>query len=176
MSVGIDELLLFQPLKFGLLTIAEPRDFENETSGNGLEENLKLAGHVLQERKSVKNEVVAISNQVKTWSQTDDIDVIVTTGGTGFLGSDFTFDAIEPLFEKTIDGFAILFHRLKTQADMTGTLHSRVNAGLVHHTLVFCLPKPVELVNQVWDAMLREALDSRYRPSSLVDLLPRLNE
>jgi len=137
---------------------------------------LKSSGHTLQSRNIVKDDVSAISAQVKSWSKDNNIDVILTTGGTGLTGRDVTVEAVEPMFEKTLEGFSALFHKTSFETVGLATLQSRACAGLIRETFVFCLPGSTGAVKQAWDEIISNALDSRYRPSSLVDLMPRLME
>jgi len=173
---GIDETLLFRPLTFAVITISDTRTSEDDRSGDCLVERIKTSGHTLRSRKIVKDDGSAIFAQVKSWSEDEEIDVILTTGGTGLTGRDVTVEAIRPMFAKTLDGFSVLFHRLSFETIGLATLQSRACAGLIGGTFIFCLPGSTGAVKQAWDEILNGALDSRYRPSSLVDLLPRLKE
>jgi len=173
---GIDDNLFFQPLNFAVLTISDTRAFEDDKSGKALALRIEKAGHKLKSRALVKDDVTAISKQVKNWSVHEDIDVILTTGGTGLTGRDVTPEAGMPLFDKTLKGFSALFHKLSFETIGLATLQSRACAGLVEGTFVFCLPGSTGAVKQAWDDIIRDAVDSRYRPSSLTDLIPRLKE
>lgn len=173
---GIDDLLLFQPLNFAVLTISDTRTSEDDRSGDALTARIIQAGHSLQDRSMVKDDISKISMQVKNWTANKDIDVILTTGGTGLTGRDVTVEAVTPLFEKTLEGFSVIFHKMSLETIGLATLQSRACAGLIDGTFVFCLPGSTGAVKQAWDDIICEALDSRYRPSSLVDLIPRLKE
>ena len=174
--IGVDDELLFQPLSFAVLTVSDTRTVSDDRSGDCLANHIMDAGHSLYARSIVKDEIEAIAAQVKIWAVQPDIDVILTTGGTGLTGRDVTVEAVSPLFDKTLDGFSVLFHRMSVEKIGLATLQSRACAGLIHDTFVFCLPGSTGAVKQTWDEILRDALDSRYRPSSLVDQIPRLNE
>lgn len=174
--IGIDETLLFQPLGCAVLTVSDSRTAAEDRSGDCLAIRAVEAGHIIQGRALVKDEISAIAAQVKGWSVSAEVDVILTTGGTGLTGRDVTVEAVSPLFEKTLDGFSVLFHLMSVKKIGLATLQSRACAGLVNGTFVFCLPGSTKAVAQVWDEIIAGALDSRYRPSSLVDLLPRLKE
>jgi len=130
----------------------------------------------MRARGLVKDDISEIASQVKKWSADKEIDVILTTGGTGLTGRDVTVEAVKPLFDKTLEGFSILFHKMSLATIGLATLQSRSCAGLIDECFVFSLPGSTGAVKQAWDEIIRDALDSRYRPSSLVDLIPRLKE
>lgn len=174
--IGIDDELIFQPLNIAVLTVSDTRSTLDDRSGDCLADRAAAVGHTVNARAIVKDDIVAISAQVNLWSAQPDIDVILTTGGTGLTGRDVTVEAITPMFDKTLDGFSILFHRMSVKKIGLTTLQSRACAGLINGTFVFCLPGSTGAVGQAWDEIIAGALDSRYRPSSLVDLIPRLNE
>lgn len=174
--IGVDDELLFQPLNFAVLTVSDTRTVSNDRSGDCLADRITEAGHSLYARSIVKDEIEAIAAQVKLWAVKPDIDVILTTGGTGLTGRDVTVEAISPLFDKILEGFSVLFHRMSVETIGLATLQSRSCAGLIDGTFAFCLPGSKGAVMQAWDEIIHDALDSRYRPSSLVDQIPRLNE
>ena len=176
MRVGIDDELLFQPLQFAVLTVSDTRTEATDKSGDVLAERIQGAGHALAARDIVKDDADAIVSQVKAWAFDPKIQIILTTGGTGLTGRDVTVQAVVPLFEKTLDGFSVLFHQMSLKTIGLATLQSRACAGLINETFVFCLPGSTKAVTQSWDDIIRNALDSRYRPTSLVDLIPRLKE
>ena len=174
--IGIDEMLLFRPLNLAVLTVSDTRTVSDDRSGDCLVERAIGAGHTVNTRAIVKDDVPVISAQIKLWSTDPIIDVIVTTGGTGVTGRDVTVESVAPLFDKTLDGFSVLFHRMSVEKIGLATLQSRACAGIIDGTFVFCLPGSIGAVSQAWDEIIAGALDSRYRPSSLVDQIPRLNE
>jgi molybdenum cofactor biosynthesis protein B len=174
--IGIDETLMFQPLTFAVLTVSDTRDDKTDKSGNTLADRITTAGHRLKDRAIVKDEADAVSTQVRAWVSDPDIQVILTTGGTGLTGRDVTVEAVAPLFEKTLEGFSVLFHQLSAKTIGLATLQSRACAGVMDGTFIFCLPGSTGAVTQAWDDIICGALDSRYRPTSLVDLIPRLKE
>lgn len=167
---GIDETLFFRPLNVSTLTISDTRCFENDKSGECLANKIKGAGHILNARSMAKDEISDISNQVRDWADDREIDVVLTAGG------ETTIEAIKPMFEKVLDGFSVLYHQRYYDGFDTMTLKSRVCAGVINETFVFCLPGSGGAAEQIWEDILQFALDSRYRPSSLVDLMPRLKE
>lgn len=174
--IGVDEALMFQPLGFAVLTVSDTRTKVTDRSGDTLAVRIVDAGHQVKARQIVKDEAEAVSAQVKAWAAQTEIDVILTTGGTGLTGRDVTVEAVLPLLEKVLDGFSALFHQMSSQTIGLATLNSRACAGVLNGTFVFCLPGSTGAVTQTWDEILRDALDSRYRPKSLVDLIPRLKE
>ena len=167
---------MFRPLGVAILTASDTRIEANDKSGDCLAERVKYAGHIIKARAIMKDDIAAISAQTKSWAAQSDIDVILTTGGTGLTGRDATTEAVTPLFDKMLDGFPVLFHRMSVEKVGLATLQSRACAGIIDGTFVFCLPGSTGAVSQAWDEIIAGALDSRYRPSSLVDLMPRLKE
>jgi molybdopterin adenylyltransferase len=173
---GIDESLAFEPVRVAVLTVSDTRDEESDTSGRILAERIAGAGHVLAGRAFVPDDVDAIRRQVKAWTLAGEIDAIVTTGGTGLTGRDVTPEAIEPLFDKRIEGFSVVFHNVSYQSVGLSTLQSRALAGIVDGVFVFCLPGSNGAVKDGWDKVISGQLDSRHRPCNLVELMPRLME
>jgi molybdenum cofactor biosynthesis protein B len=148
----------------------------DDKSGNTLVERLEKAGHKLIERAIVKDDIPAIQEQVTSWTKRDDIDVVITTGGTGFTGRDVTPDALEPLFEKTMDGFSAVFHRISFDKIGTSTIQSRATGGVMNATYVFCLPGSPGACKDAWDGILSLQLDYRHMPCNFVEIMPRLDE
>ena len=173
---GIDEGLIFRPVRIAILTVSDTRTQANDTSGDILIERLEMAGHELADRKILKDDKSLIRDQVKDWTAREDIHVIVSTGGTGLTGRDVTVEAMRPLFDKEIDGFSVVFHMVSYGTVGLSTLQSRACAGLIGDTFVFCLPGSNGAVKDGWDKVIRDQLDSRHRPCNFVDLIPRLNE
>jgi len=173
---GIDETKKFVPLRIAVLTVSDTREFADDKSGSTLVERIEKAGHVLADRKIVKDEVEAIRAQVKAWTADKGIDVVISTGGTGFTGRDVTPEAVEPLFEKKMDGFATLFLIVSYQKIGTSAIQTRATAGVANATYVFCLPGSPGACKDAWDEILVHQLDYRYRPCNFVEILPRLDE
>jgi molybdenum cofactor biosynthesis protein B len=173
---GIDEHLNFIALKIAVLTISDSRSLAQDRSGDCLVERLTQAGHHLAARALVSDDANLIQTHVKTWAAQADIDVILTTGGTGFTGRDVTPDALEPLFDKKMDGFSILFHHLSYAKIGTSTVQSRATAGLIGTTFVFVLPGSPGACKDAWDGILLQQLDYRHRPCNFVEIMPRLDE
>ena len=173
---GIDETRQFVPLKIAVLTVSDTRELADDKSGTTLVERIKAAGHALADRAIVKDEVEAIRAQVKAWIADKGVDVVITTGGTGFTGRDVTPEAVEPLFEKRMDGFATLFLIVSHAKIGTSAIQTRATAGVANATYIFCLPGSPGACKDAWDEILVHQLDYRYRPCNFVEILPRLDE
>jgi molybdopterin adenylyltransferase len=172
----IDETKPFHPIRIAVLTVSDTRTAENDTSGDTLVERLTGAGHVLAARALLRDDVEAVRAQVAKWIASADVDVVITTGGTGLTGRDVTVEAIRPLFEKEIDGFSVLFHHLSYEKVGTSTIQSRTCAGLARGTLIFALPGSTGAVKDGWDGILKWQLDARHKPCNFVELMPRFEE
>lgn len=166
----------FIPLNIAVLTVSDTRALADDKSGATLADRLTEAGHRLAARELVPDDVEAIRAVVKRWVSDTGVDVIITTGGTGFTGRDVTPEAIEPLFEKRMDGFSIAFHMLSHAKIGTSTIQSRANAGVIGTTFVFCLPGSPGACRDGWDGILKAQLDYRTRPCNFVEIMPRLDE
>ena len=173
---GIDESLTFYPLRIAVLTISDTRTPETDTSGALLVERLTKAGHDLADRALVTDRVEAIRAQVEAWADDPSIDLILTTGGTGFAPRDVTPEAVKPLFRREMDGFSIVFHQASLATVGVATLQSRAFAGQIGDTFIFCLPGSTGACRDGWDRVLALELDSRHRPCSLAGQVPRLRE
>lgn len=172
----LDTTFPFKPVRVAILTISDTRDEESDTSGAVLAERVETAGHELAGRGLVRDDVAAIRAQVQTWVDSGQIDAIVTTGGTGLTGRDITPEALEPLFDKRIEGFSTIFHMVSYQTVGLSTLQSRALAGIIKGVFVFCLPGSGGAVRDGWDKVIRWQLDSRHKPCNMVELMPRLME
>lgn len=164
------------PIRIGVLTISDTRDHDSDTSGMILAERVVAAGHACVARAIVHDDVEAIRAQVRDWIATARLDAVITTGGTGLTGRDVTPEAMEPLFDKRIDGFSVIFHSVSYQTVGLSTLQSRATAGIIDGVFVFCLPGSNGAVRDGWDKVIRWQLDSRHRPCNMVELMPRLKE
>jgi molybdopterin adenylyltransferase len=173
---GIDESLPFYPVGIAVMTISDTRTAETDRSGALLVERLTAAGHRLAATAIVPDDIAAIRAGVEAWIAEDGVDVIVTTGGTGFSPRDVTPEAIRPLFRREMDGFSILFHQASFETVGLSTLQSRAFAGQAADTFIFCLPGSTGACRDGWDRVLGLELDSRYRPCSLAGQIPRLRE
>lgn len=173
---GIDEKLTFYPLRIAVLTISDSRTEDTDKSGGLLVERLTAAGHELAGKAIVRDSVDAIREAVTAWATDEDVDVILSTGGTGFAPRDVTPEAVKPLFRREMDGFSVLFHHASCGTVGLSTLQSRAFAGQVDDTFIFCLPGSTGACRDGWDLILAHELDSRYRPCSLAGQVPRLRE
>ena len=171
---GIDENLTFYPLRIAVLTVSDSRDEKTDKSGALIASRLTEAGHELAGKMIVKDEVEAIGSQVRAWVDDESVDVIISTGGTGFAPRDVTPEAVKPLFRREMDGFSVLFHQASFGTVGFSTLQSRAFAGQIDDTFVFCLPGSTGACRDGWDLVLSKELDSRYRPCSLAGQIPRL--
>jgi molybdopterin adenylyltransferase len=172
----IDETKPFVPVNIAVLTVSDTRQLADDRSGDVLVERLTSAGHRLADRAIVPDDVEAIRNQVKAWIGDKGVDVVITTGGTGFTGRDLTPEALEPLFEKRMDGFSWVFHQISFQKIGTSTVQSRATAGVAGSTYIFCLPGSPGACKDGWDGILATQLDIRHRPCNFVEIMPRLDE
>ena len=154
----------FIPLNIAILTLSDSRSFDNDTSGQALEDSLKAAGHKLAARELCKDEIYSSRAIVSAWIADEGIDVIISTGGTGLTRRDSTPEALKPLFDQNIEGFGELFRQLSYDEIGTSTVQSRAVAGLANQTLVFCLPGSTGACRTGWDRILKEQLDSSHRP------------
>jgi molybdenum cofactor biosynthesis protein B len=148
----------------------------DDRSGDLLAERLTRAGHSLAARTIVRDEIDEIQRQVRAWIADPAIDAVITTGGTGFTGRDVTPEALEPLFEKRMDGFSAIFHRISYDKIGTSTLQSRATAGVAGATFIFALPGSPGACRDAWDGILAAQLDYRHRPCNFVEIMPRLDE
>jgi len=171
-----DEPKQFIPLNIAVLTISDTRSLEDDKSGMTLADRLTAAGHRLAAREIVTDDVDAIRGMVRKWIADPGIDAIITTGGTGFTGRDVTPEAIEPLFEKRMDGFSVAFHLLSHAKIGASTIQSRATAGTAGATFIFCLPGSPGACRDGWDGILAHQLDYRTRPCNFVEIMPRLDE
>jgi len=173
---AIDESLPFYPLRIAVLTVSDTRDEESDKSGALLAERLTAAGHELAGKAIVRDDVEAIREQVRAWVADQGVDVVLSTGGTGFAPRDVTPEALKPLFRREMDGFSVLFHQASFGTVGFSTLQSRAFAGQIDETFVFCLPGSTGACRDGWDLVLKYELDSRYRPCSLAGQVPRLRD
>ena len=164
----------FVPVGIAVLTVSDTRSLAEDRSGDTLAARIADAGHRLADRAVVTDDVAAIRERVLGW--VGHVDVVLTTGGTGFTGRDVTPEALEPLFDKRMDGFSAVFHRISYDKIGTSTLQSRATAGLIGTTFVFCLPGSPGACRDAWDGILAQQLDYRSRPCNFVEIMPRLDE
>jgi molybdenum cofactor biosynthesis protein B len=173
---GIDESLPFHPLKIAVLTVSDTRTAETDTSGGLLASRLVETGHELVARAIVKDDVDAIRARVRAWIDDPDVEIVLSTGGTGFTPRDVTPEAVMPLLRRVMDGFSVVFHQVSMGTIGVSTLQSRAFAGQAGDSFVFCVPGSTGACRDAWDLVLRYEFDSRYRPCSIAGQLPRLRE
>jgi molybdenum cofactor biosynthesis protein B len=171
----IDTSRPFTPVRIAVLTISDTRDAESDTSGAILAGKVEGDGHVLAGRAQVRDDVDSIRDAVLAWIESGTVDCIITTGGTGLTGRDVTPEALEPLFDKRIDGFSVVFHMVSYGKIGLSTLQSRATAGVVGGVFVFALPGSNGAVKDGW-SVIGPQLDSRHLPCNMVEILPRLKE
>jgi molybdenum cofactor biosynthesis protein B len=172
----IDDSRPLIAVNIAVLTVSDSRDLDSDTSGSALAAMISEAGHTLADRAIVKDDVAQIRAKVEAWIADPKVDVVITTGGTGFTGRDVTPEALKPLFEKEIDGFSTVFHMISYGKIETSTIQSRACGGVARGTYVFCLPGSPGACKDAWNGILKWQLDSRHRPCNLVEIMPRLTE
>jgi molybdenum cofactor biosynthesis protein B len=176
MAAGIDESRPFVPVRFAVVTVSDTRTAADDRSGDTLAERVVAAGLVLGGRTIVPDDREAIVDAVRGFVADSAVDAVITTGGTGFTGRDVTVEALAPLFDKTMDGFSVLFHRISAEVIGTSTIQSRATAGLIGTTFVFVLPGSPGACRDAWDGILKPQFDYRHMPCNFVEIMPRLDE
>lgn len=172
----LDETRAFLALKIAVLTVSDTRTPEDDQSGSILVSLLEEAGHKAVERAIAPDDIAQIRAKVAGWIANPDIDVVLTTGGTGFTGRDVTPEALMPLFDKHIDGFSVIFHMISYEKIRTSTLQSRACAGVANGTYIFCLPGSPNACRDGWNEILKWQLDNRHLPCNFVEIMPRMME
>jgi molybdenum cofactor biosynthesis protein B len=172
----IDHSRPFIALRIAVLTVSDTRREEDDKSGASLARMITETGHQLAAKAIVKDEMAAIRARLEAWIADPAVDVVITTGGTGFTGRDVTPEAVRPLFDKEIDGFSTVFHLLSFEKVGTSTIQSRACGGLAKGTYIFCLPGSPGACADGWNGILKWQLDNRHRPCNLVEIMPRLRE
>jgi molybdopterin adenylyltransferase len=166
----------FIPVRFAVLTVSDSRSLAEDRSGSTLAERIEAAGHILAQRDIVPDDLRQIRSRVRRWIADSKVDVVITTGGTGFTGRDVTPDALEPLFDKRMDGFSAVFHSISYAKIGTSTVQSRATAGLAGTTFIFVLPGSPGACRDAWDGILARQFDYRQPPCNFVEIMPRLDE
>ena len=172
----IDEGRRFIAVNIAVLTVSDTRTTANDTSGDTLAARIADAGHRLAARAIERDDADAITIVLQRWIADPEIDVVITTGGTGITGRDVTPEALGRVLEKTIEGFGELFRMLSYRKIGTSTMQSRALAGVAAGTYLFALPGSTGAVQDAWDDILLWQFDNRHRPCNLVELMPRLRE
>ena len=172
----IDTDRAFKTLRLAVLTISDSRDASNDTSGDLLAGRIFAAGHELKARALVRDDKARIQQQAKQWIEDPGIDVIISTGGTGLTGRDVTPEALRELFDKELEGFTVLWHLISYETVGVSTMQSRACAGIAGNTVIYVLPGSNGACRDGWDKLISLQLDSRHRPCSIVEVMPRFQE
>lgn len=172
----IDETREFIPVHIAVMTISDSRTAADDKSGDFLAQRIKDAGHKLAARKIVPDDHDRIVAQLRQWIADPEIDAVISTGGTGVTGRDVTPEAFRSVYDKEIEGFGELFRMLSFKIIGTSTIQSRATAGVAGGTYLFALPGSTSACRDGWDLILKDQLDSRFRPCNFVELMPRLKE
>jgi molybdopterin adenylyltransferase len=166
----------FVAVRIAVMTVSDTRNAGNDVSGDTLAARIADAGHGLAARTIVKDDRAQIAAQLRAWIADPEIDVVISTGGTGLTGRDVTVEAFRSVFEKEIDGFSAIFHRISFEKIGTSTIQSRACAGVANGTYLFALPGSPGAVKDGWDGILKQQLDIRHKPCNFVEIMPRLTE
>ncbi len=166
----------FRPLQIAVLTVSDSRNEDTDTSGKLLVDKLREAGHTLAEKKILKDDFYKIRALVANWIASDNIQVVLITGGTGFTGRDSTPQAVMPLFDTLVDGYGELFRRISYEDIGSSTVQSRAVAGLANGTIVFCMPGSTNACRTAWDGIIREQLDASHKPCNFVGQLKVIDD
>ncbi len=172
----IDESKEFIATRIAVLTVSDTRQLDEDKSGQTLVDRLERAGHALVDRKIIADERDQIADQLRTWIADPNIDVVISTGGTGLTGRDVTVEAHRDVYEKEIDAFATVFTIVSMQKIGTSAIQSRATAGVAGGTYLFALPGSPGACRDAWDEILEKQLDFRHRPCNFVEIMPRLDE
>ncbi|HVU20398.1 MAG TPA: molybdenum cofactor biosynthesis protein B [Rhizomicrobium sp.] len=172
----VDDPIAFVPVRIAVMTVSDTRDPSDDVSGDTLAKRIEDAGHVLAARTLLRDDQASITSQLRTWIADRNIDVVISTGGTGLTGRDVTVEAFRSVFEKEIDGFSVIFHQISFEKIGTSTLQSRACAGVAGGTYLFALPGSPGAVKDGWDGILKWQLDIRHKPCNFVEIMPRLEE
>lgn len=172
----IDESKDFIPVRIAVLTVSDTRSLEDDRSGQVLVERLTAAGHILADRRIVRDEREEIAAQLRAWVADARVDVIISTGGTGLTGRDVTVEAHRDVYEKEIEAFSTVFTLVSMQKIGTSAVQSRATGGVAGGTYLFALPGSPGACKDAWDEILAPQLDYRHRPCNFVEIMPRLDE
>ncbi len=172
----IDDTKEFIPVRIAVLTVSDTRDITGDKSGATLVERIETAGHILADRMIVRDERDQIAAQLRDWITCDDIDVVISTGGTGLTGRDVTVEAHRDVYEKEIDAFGTVFTMVSMAKIGTSAVQSRATGGVAGGTYLFALPGSPGACRDAWDEILKLQLDYRHRPCNFVEIMPRLDE
>lgn len=166
----------FIPVRIAILTVSDSRSLAEDRSGDTLVKRLEDAGHILADRKILQDERADIADQLRTWCADPNIDVVISTGGTGLTGRDVSVEAHRDVYEKEIDAFGTIFTIVSMQKIGTSAVQSRATGGVANGTYLFALPGSPGACKDAWDEILQYQLDYRHQPCNFVEILPRLSE
>ncbi len=172
----IDDTKEFIPVRIAVLTVSDTRQLEDDKSGQTLVDRIEAAGHILADRGIITDERVEIADQLRAWCANPDIDVIISTGGTGLTGRDVTVEAHRDVYEKEIDAFGTVFTIVSMKKIGTSAVQSRATGGVSNGTYLFALPGSPGACKDAWDEILQLQLDYRHKPCNFVEIFPRLTE
>ena len=172
----IDETAEFIPVRIAVLTVSDTRDLSQDRSGDVLVGRIEEAGHVVAARQIIRDERVEIAETLRVWCADADIDVVISTGGTGLTGRDVTVEAHRDVYEKEIDAFGTIFTIVSMNKIGTSAVQSRATGGIANGTYLFALPGSPGACKDAWDEILERQLDYRHRPCNFVEIMPRLDE
>ena len=174
--IKIDEKRKFITVNIAVLTISDSRTLKNDTSGKFLIQSISDLGHDVYNRQIIKDEVHLIKKTILSWASNRNIDVIITTGGTGLTGRDSTPEVIQELANKKIEGFGELFRQISFNKIGSSTIQSRALGAIIKGTYVFALPGSTNACRDAWNEILKHQLDNRHRPCNFIEIMPRLKE
>lgn len=172
----IDDSLEFIPIRIAVLTVSDTRGIEEDRSGAALVEMITEAGHILADRKIITDDRPLIRDQLQAWIGSPEVDVVISTGGTGLTGRDVTVEAHRDVYEKEIDAFGTVFTIVSMQKIGTSAVQSRATGGVAGGTYLFALPGSTGACKDAWNEILKWQLDYRHKPCNFVQILPRLDE
>ncbi|MCL6282830.1 molybdenum cofactor biosynthesis protein B [Ruegeria sp. 2012CJ41-6] len=172
----IDESMEFHPVRIAVLTVSDTRALADDKSGQTLVDRIEAAGHLVADRKILPDERTEISGQLRAWVQDPQIDVVISTGGTGLTGRDVTVEAHRDVYEKEIEAFGTVFTIISMEKIGTSAVQSRATGGVAGGTYLFALPGSPGACKDAWDGILQKQLDYRHRPCNFVEIMPRLDE
>ena len=172
----IDDSKEFIPVRIAVLTVSDTRTLAEDRSGDTLVGRIAEAGHILADRKIIQDERAQIADQLRAWCADPEIDVVISTGGTGLTGRDVTVEAHRDVYEKEIEAFATVFTIVSMQKIGTSAVQARATGGVANGTYLFALPGSPGACNDAWDEILKAQFDYRHRPCNFVEIFPRLDE
>ena len=174
--MSIDQRKSFIPVRIALLTVSDTRSLADDKSGSILSERIETSGHKVVSREIIRDDRQEIRSQLENWVKSENVDVIISTGGTGLTGRDVTVEAHRDVYEKEIDAFSIIFSIISMKKIGTSAIQSRSTAGVAGGTYLFALPGSPGACKDAWDEILVKQLDFRHRPCNFVEIMPRLDE